>query len=155
MKNDRYRKPGTVLFVLYLVLLTYFLFFAEEMGRSPDMRPEYSYNLVLFREIRRFLVYRDKVGVQAMLLNIFGNVLAFAPFGFFLPVVWRRTRRWYTVTLLSFFTSLCIEVMQLVLRVGSFDVDDLLLNTAGGLAGYLIFLLAGKVEKKYSGTNRK
>ncbi len=117
MKNDRYRKPGTVLFVLYLVLLTYFLFFAEEMGRSPDMRPEYSYNLVLFREIRRFLVYRDKVGVQAMLLNIFGNVLAFAPFGFFLPVVWRRTRRWYTVTLLSFFTSLCIEVMQLVLRV--------------------------------------
>ena len=45
--------------------------------------------------------------------------------------------------------------MQLVLRVGSFDVDDLLLNTAGGLAGYLIFLLAGKVEKKYSGTNRK
>ena len=36
MKKHRHRILGAVLFVLYLVLLTYFLFFAEEMGRSPD-----------------------------------------------------------------------------------------------------------------------
>ena len=81
MKKHRHRILGAVLFVLYLVLLTYFLFFAEEMGRSPDVRAEYSYNLTLFKEIRRFLLYRNILGWRAVFLNIFGNVLAFMPFG--------------------------------------------------------------------------
>ena len=100
MKKHRHRILGAVLFVLYLVLLTYFLFFAEEMGRSPDVRAEYYYNLTLFKEIRRFLLYRNILGWRAVFLNIFGNVLAFMPFGFFLPVIWVRTRHWYITVLL-------------------------------------------------------
>ena len=61
------------------------------------------------------------------------------PFGFFLPVIWERMKKWYTVTVLGFIFSLCIETIQLVCRVGSFDVDDLLLNTAGGLLGFLVY----------------
>ena len=155
MKKNRYRYVGFLLFVLYLVLLTYFLFFAEEMGRSPDGRAEYSYNLTLFKEIRRFLVYREHLGMRAMFLNVFGNMLAFMPFGFFLPVVWRRTDRWYTVTVMSLAMSLCVETVQLVSRVGSFDVDDLLLNTVGGLLGYLAFRLVRGVCREYSGTDRE
>ena len=141
MKKHRHRILGAVLFVLYLVLLTYFLFFAEEMGRSPDARAEYSYNLTLFKEIRRFLLYRNILGWRAVFLNIFGNVLAFMPFGFFLPVIWVRTRHWYITVLLSFAMSLLVETMQLVGKVGSFDVDDLLLNTLGGMAGYGLYRL--------------
>ena len=69
MKKHRHRILGAVFFVLYLVLLTYFLFFAEEMGRSPDARAEYSYNLTLFKEIRRFILYRDILGWRAVFLN--------------------------------------------------------------------------------------
>ena len=143
MKKHRHRILGAVLFVLYLVLLTYFLFFAEEMGRSPDVRAEYSYNLTLFKEIRRFLLYRNILGWRAVFL------------GFFLPVIWVRTRHWYITVLLSFAMSLLVETMQLVGKVGSFDVDDLLLNTIGGFAGYIIFVLARGVWERYSGTNRK
>lgn len=90
-----------------------------------------------------------------MFLNIFGNVLAFMPFWLFLPVIWVRTRHWYITVLLSFAMSLLVETMQLVGKVGSFDVDDLLLNTIGGFAGYIIFVLARGVWERYSGTNRK
>ena len=43
--------------------------------------------------------------------------------------------------------------MQLILRVGCFDVDDLLLNTVGGCIGYFVYLLfrrywRGKYGKK-------
>lgn len=155
MKKHRHQKVGFILFVLYLVLLTYFLFFAEELGRSPDSRAQYSYNLTLFKEIRRFLVYRDILGYRAVFLNLAGNVIAFMPFGFFLPVIWKKTNHWYTTALLSFITSLCIETTQLGFRVGSFDVDDMVLNTLGGIGGYLIFCLLKGVWKKYSGTNRK
>jgi glycopeptide antibiotics resistance protein len=41
--------------------------------------------------------------------------------------------------LLSFLFTLGIELTQLVLRVGSFDVDDIFLNTVGGILGYLAY----------------
>jgi glycopeptide antibiotics resistance protein len=47
------------------------------------------------------------------------------------------------VTIASFCLSLTFELLQLFFRLGSFDVDDLLLNTAGGMIGYLPFKLLG------------
>ncbi len=41
------------------------------------------------------------------------------------------------MTLISFEFSLLIECIQLVSKVGSFDVDDMILNTLGGSLGYL------------------
>ncbi|MBQ7795038.1 MAG: VanZ family protein [Lachnospiraceae bacterium] len=155
MKKNRHWKQGFVLLVLYLVLLTYFLFFAEEMGRRPDPQAGYSYNLILFKEIRRFIVHRGVLGYKAVALNIVGNVVAFMPFGFILPEVWDQLNRWYTITCLGFIFSLCIELAQLVSRVGSFDVDDLLLNTIGAMVGYFVFVLAKGVWNKYRGENRK
>ncbi len=156
MKHQRHRILGFFLFVLYLILLTYFLLFAEKMGRSGgELRTEYAYNLEPFKEIRRFLMYREILGYRAVFFNIVGNVIAFMPFGFFLPEIWQPTRRWYTTTLLGFLFSLCMETIQLIGRVGSFDVDDLLLNTIGAFAGYLSFCLGRGLWRKWFGTNRK
>ena len=155
MKKNRHRKQGFVLLILYLVLLTYYLFFAEAMGRTPDSHTEYSYNLVLFKEIKRFIVHREILGYKAVVLNLVGNVVAFMPFGFILPEVWDQLNRWYTITILGFLFSLGIESAQLTARVGSFDVDDLLLNTTGALIGYFAFVLAKGVWNNYCGKNRK
>ncbi len=133
------QKLGWVLFVLYLIALVYFMFFAESFGRTGSTKAGYAYNLELFKEIRRFIVYRKQLGWKAVLLNLGGNVAGFMPFGFFLPIVSRRGRRWYNAFLLGFFLSLCIETTQLVFQVGSFDVDDLLLNTIGGILGFLCY----------------
>ena len=125
------------------------------MGRTPEIREGYSYNLVLFKEIRRFIVYREILGFHAVMLNIVGNVAAFMPFGFILPEVWDQLNRWYTIMFLGFLFSLCIEFAQLIGHVGSFDVDDLLLNTIGALLGYFAFVLAKGVWNYYRGKNRK
>ena len=146
MKKHRHRILGAVFFVLYLVLLTYFLFFAEEMGRSPDARAEYSYNLTLFKEIRRFLLYRNILGWRAVFLNIFGNVLAFMPFGFFLPVISRRSKKWYNTVTFGFTWSLILETLQLIFKVGSFDVDDLFLNTLGAAFGFGCYCLVQQLR---------
>ena len=71
---------------------------------------------------------------------------AFMPFGFFLPEIWSRVDRWYTTTLLGAVFSLCIETTQLVFRVGSFDVDDLFLNTLGGMLGFCTHRMVQKVR---------
>lgn len=136
-----------IIFGVYIVLLTYFLFFAESAGRTFEGRT-YHYNLVLFKEIRRFLTYRKTLGTMAVVLNLVGNVVAFIPFGMILPIMHRRFRSFFYMAFLTFEFSLAVEVIQLVCKVGSFDVDDLLLNTIGGILGYAAFAIMDKIRRE-------
>lgn len=145
------RGAGRCLFALYMGLLVYFLFFAESYGRVAGMQQEYRYNLKLFEEIKRFWIYRREVGLLAMILNIFGNVIGFVPFGYILPVMTYRFQNWLLVTLGGFSLSLCVETVQLVFRVGCFDVDDLVLNTLGAFLGYVSFWICNEVRRKLYG----
>lgn len=133
------KKAGAVAFALYIAVLVYFLFFSESYGRVPDGERIYRYNLVPFMEIRRFWVYRESVGMFAMLCNIVGNVVGFLPFGLFLPLLSKNTRSLVFITVSGLLVSLAVETIQLITRVGIFDVDDLLLNTLGAMSGYLLF----------------
>lgn len=133
-----------IAFVLYIAAMAYFLFFSERYGRG-SLSNEYRYNLQLFSEIRRYIVYRDRLGAEYFIVNIFGNVFAFAPFGFMIPIVNAKYNRFRDVLVLSFLLTLTIESMQLLLKVGIFDVDDLLMNTLGGLIGYGIFRVCRKI----------
>lgn len=141
------RMVAWLLFGAYLILLCYFLFFSEMMGRTYLER-DYHYNLVLFKEIRRFITYHRALGWKAVCFNLLGNIVAFVPYGMFVPMLSRRQRNGFRVALLSFDFSLVVELLQLVSKVGSFDVDDLFLNTIGGCIGYLCFLIANHIRNR-------
>lgn len=142
--KDFITKISWGLFVTYLLLLAYFLFFSERYGRAI-VNGEYRYNLILFKEIKRFVRYRRELGIEIFIVNIIGNVFAFSPFGFFLPVISRKNRNFLTVILLSLELTLSVETIQLIFKVGSFDVDDILLNTIGAAIGYILFVLCYKL----------
>ena len=72
------RTLGTILFILYVLALIYFLFFSEEYGRAAMEERQYRYNLIPFVEIRRFWVYRKQLGLMAVVTNLFGNVIGSA-----------------------------------------------------------------------------
>lgn len=146
MSKRKRRLVTGILFLVYFIVLFYFLFFSEEMGRTYSERA-YHYNLVPFREIGRFIKYWRVLGMKAVLLNIVGNVVAFVPFGIFLPIFSTRSKMLWWATYYSFELSLFVELLQLITKVGSFDVDDLLLNTLGGMIGFLIYQLAAHVQK--------
>lgn len=131
-------KAGWLLFYIYIISLSYFLFFSERYGRD-FIAQDYRYNLELFKEIKRFIKYREVVGFESFAVNILGNILAFTPFGFFLPLLNKKYRRFFYATFLSIMFTLVIELVQMLLKVGIFDVDDILLNTIGGVIGYILF----------------
>lgn len=144
---------GKVLFILYIGFLIYFLIFSDWYGRTGAAR-EYRYNLVLFKEIKRFWMYREQLGYFATFTNLFGNVLIFVPYGFFLPMA-SRYRSFFGTLFYSFGLSLCVEVFQLVTKVGSFDVDDLLLNTIGGVLGYISFVICNAIRRRYDADRKR
>ncbi len=139
------RTIGKILFLLYIAFIIYFLIFSDWYGRT--VMGTYRYNLVPFKEIRRFWEYREQLGMAAMFTNLFGNILIFIPFGFFLPMA-SRIRSFSTTLLSSLGLSLCVEIFQFFTKVGSFDVDDLILNTLGGVLGYLIFTACSAIRRK-------
>lgn len=141
-----------ICFFLYLSALFYFLFLAEGYGRNIIV-PGYRYNFIPFKEIMRFWIYREQLGTYAVMVNLFGNVAAFFPFGFILPIIGKQKRSLWKVTVLGFLLSLTVELLQLISRVGSCDVDDLILNTLGAFLGYLAFAVC-HVWWKRSAINR-
>ena len=52
--------------------------------------------------------------------------------------------------LVGFFISLLIEMTQLAFNVGSFDVDDLILNTLGAVTGAVLYtaVQSYRIKKK-------
>lgn len=148
VRISRKRMCAILLFLLYFVILFYFLFFSEKMGRTFSER-EYHYNLIPLHEIKRFIKYYEVIGIDAVILNIIGNVAAFMPFGFFLPVFSERCRQFLNTVFYSCELSLLVELIQLITKVGSFDVDDIILNTIGGAAGFWVFKAVNYVRLRY------
>lgn len=148
------RKSGVaaewVAFILYIGLLVYFTIFAESMGRTvPIVSSSYRYNLVPLKEIKRFLCNTDTLGWKPVILNVVGNVVAFIPFGYFLPRLFKYRIKFIRAALITFDLSLAIEIIQLLTRVGSLDVDDLFLNTIGGVIGYILCAIVWWKHSKY------
>ena len=133
---------GRVLFGMYLIGLCYFLFFAENYGRELGQEI-YRYNLIPFKEIERFWKHRDLLGMHSF-YNLAGNVLGFVTAGFFIPMLWGKRRSFLFTICVTFEMSLAVEILQLCFRVGSFDVDDIILNTLGGILGFVLLILVGK-----------
>ena len=75
--------------------------------------------------------------------------MAFMPFGFFLPLVSEHKIKFFKVFITAFSLSLLIELIQLISKVGSCDVDDLILNTLGGLLGYWCFCIYKNMNRAY------
>ena len=76
--------------------------------------------------------------------QILGNFVMLLPLGIYLPLIYSRLRKAYNffaVSLICFLVSVGIELLQLATSYRSTDIDDVILNTLGGGAGFLIYQL--------------
>lgn len=148
----KYRKKvfhgvGKILFVCYMLFLIYFLMFSDWYGRGGKLE-DYHYNLVLFQEIKRFWIYRHQIGMLSVSMNLAGNVLIFMPFGFFMAMGSQHPS-FLRVSFYGLLWSFSIEVVQLLTRLGSFDVDDMFLNMLGAMAGFVVYGICRLLRRQH------
>ena len=129
-----------LLFAYYLWVLANVLFFDNAFGRGFGHTSFEMVNLEPFRTVKNYLLAYGygNISLRLVVLNLAGNLIAFAPMGVFLPALfrWQRSIFFFAATLTLGITA--VEVLQVYTGTGSCDIDDLILNLAGALLVFII-----------------
>lgn len=127
-----------VLFIIYCFVLAFILFFPR-LHHSNNF--ERSYNLLPFATIYEMIsrLINQTISNNIVIRNIGVNILLFVPMGIALPILFNNFKKLWQVTLICFFVTALAETIQYIFNLGSFDIDDIILNTFGGIIGYAVF----------------
>jgi len=123
-----------VLFVIYLVLLGWVVLWKLDA-------PYVGAAALLPRPIKLIPFLPSAEAGGSAPVEIVANFVLFVPFGVYLGLL-APAWPWWKWTGVFFAASSVLEVTQHLLSVGSFDMTDIIVNTAGGLAGVCLLVLA-------------
>lgn len=106
-------------------------------GTSAGQGP----NLVPFKTILPYLLGHKGLIIAGV--NLVGNIALLVPIGFLIPFI-KHHFQWKNLLLIAIISGLTIEMIQVILGVGIFDIDDIILNALGVMIGYWSFLIFAK-----------
>ena len=104
--------------------------------------------LPFWLNFKPFVYWFDYPTMKEALLNLIGNTTMFIPLGIVWPSVFKKLNTHGKVIAAGVGVTLTIEILQLPFYGRATDIDDLILNSAGYLMGYGIYLLVRKLRKR-------
>lgn len=132
--------------MIYSLLIIFFMF---SSFHRMDLAVSNTYRFSF--EINSIPLWIPKKVSMLWIFSI-GNVLAFAPFGVLLPEAFPRLSRSYWRPAAAFFAAVIfLEVMQMVTFLGSFDVEDILVNFMGFTIGFAAWRQGRKADSVFKG----
>ena len=117
----RERKGWILGFGFYISLIIQIVIFSRPFGST---------------RIVNWIPFRVPGGENLIVLYSLANAIIFIPFGILVPKVFRGINTVWKMVLVTFITSVCIEIIQYVLACGYTEVEDVIMNVAGGTIGY-------------------
>ena len=99
-------------------------------------------NYIPFKTILPYLLGDNGFLIGA--LNIGGNIAFLIPIGFLLPFVFAQVD-WKKSLVVAVLSGMSIELTQVLLHIGIFDIDDVILNGLGVMLGYWMYVLFQKI----------
>ncbi|MFB7142336.1 VanZ family protein [Gottfriedia sp. NPDC056225] len=102
-------------------------------------------SIIPFKNTFDYINGSHQFNLDIIINNTVGNILLFLPLGVFLPILFKKYNKLPKVVNSSIIISFLIEVLQLALQIGQFDIDDLILNTIGCVIGYFLIKTINKI----------
>ena len=99
-------------------------------------------NLVPFHTLA---IYWRNLGSEFWMRNLFGNLALLLPLGLLGPIALPALDRWWRIALVAVLYSVAIELIQRLVPARSADVDDVIVNVAGALIGWVIYRTARRI----------
>lgn len=107
-----------------------------------DLERKVMLGVPIFDPVLNFIPLSSGIEISTIL-----NIIFFMPFGFLLPTLWNKFRKFIPTVFAGFIFSLIIEVGQLF-TIRATDVDDLIMNTLGTILGFILFKILSIIFKK-------
>ena len=151
MRNTAFSKKRFlcgVLFVFYLSMLVQ-MTVIRDWQDFFDLTHTNAKTEIILIPLTTTLRDMRKMGVLWELYHIAGNIAFFMPLGFLGAYLFPKWRTWRVMPLTALGLSLLLEISQWVFQTGVSDVDDLILNTLGGCAGFLVWKWWEKRRSKH------
>lgn len=159
VQNVSFKTFIQIQFILYMVLLLKFVVFKPTISDSIMILNEWNiesfiYNLskANFEPLYTINNYMNKYRSEGTMsikifLNLIGNIIAFIPWGFCWPILVKKCKSLLATFMGSLLLVISIEVAQLITTLGSFDIDDIILNTLGAIIGYSLYKIGVAMMK--------
>lgn len=119
-------------FFVYIVILLFITVFSREGGSSKGI------------DLELFSTWGINTRNNAYVME---NILLFIPFGILCAWVFPVARRLWSCASIGLAVSFGIECLQLITGRGYFQIDDILTNTFGAVAGYLLYRCTVRKKK--------
>lgn len=133
-----------LLFIVYVVFLVKMILFNMPFNHIDDAVKAISVgnignnlknaNFIPFKHIQVYMDTYFKIAIK----NLGMGIILFTPFGYFLPTLTKH-RQFKSIVVIGLLTSISFETLQLLMSLGTFDVDDIILNGIGIVFGYMIY----------------
>ena len=147
-----------VFFIMYVVLLATLILFDTYYNRmennlisggavSINLKEWLSQNsnFIPFATIGFYVKawIHETINRSVIITNLLGNIAAFVPFAFFLPLLFEKMKQFKYFAICVVVIGAVVEGMQVILRCGSCDIDDLILNAGGACLFFVVFRRKG------------
>lgn len=136
-------KEKKINYILIIASVAYIIFLLALTLLTREVGAAYQYKTELFWSYREyFATGNDRLGIQMI-----GNVVVFIPWGVILPLTFKRMKFKESISS-AFLFSVGIELVQLLLKCGLFEFDDVFHNTLGAGIGYGLYVFVRRWARK-------
>lgn len=143
-----------ILLAIYFSVLTCSLFLSRTSLFNHMATDRYREAIAQVIPLKSSLLYVNNTisnkfspsSVYLMLSNLLGNIILFIPYGILVPMAFPCFYPYRKILVSALLVSLTAELTQYIFQVSVFDVDDIFLNTLGGVVGYRLLRLWEKVQ---------
>ena len=130
-----------ILFILYIVFLLSTIFYTKLTTGTIYPELNIKSNIIPFTSIIETitLLLTKSQGLYYVFNYLILDIILFIPLGLFLSILFPKTKKIKKLIVICLTISIIKELLQLLLNVGMFNIDDIILNLAGAIISYIIF----------------
>lgn len=132
-----------ILLIVYLIAIIYFMFFGFGRPQISDTLQEYRFSII---PDSIPLWFPNHFSLDTLKLWIFslGNLLAFVPFGILIPMIFGT--KYYKFIFVFLISILSLEILQMMTYLGSFDIEDIIINSIGATIGFFSYKIGNRAK---------
>lgn len=137
-KIDKLQRNASIILSLYVVILLYF----TVIGRYSH--EEYENRVYFYYSYRRLIEHYDSQSMRQILMNI----AMLVPVGFLMPMTFNCKGKYLKTIRISLLLIIVIELLQMLTKTGSCEVDDMINNFIGVILGMGLYAIINRLFMK-------